>query len=230
MRRLMVACLLPVVWFATGCTTAPIDYSQAKPDKPGSTFLVLGLWNFFSKGLLDVTNELNDEGYYARTLSGYAWKDIGDEIIETERKGELRRPLILGGHSLGADKSLKLARKLKEAGITVDYVVLLDATNPPKVPSNVRRCHNIYLSHPETDWIPAFRGIPVETESEETELSNFDIRSAESGPLSEIDFNHFNIESDPDIQAFMVDLIRSYLNGEQDVAAIFPSKVQPQSN
>lgn len=230
MRRALVGSLFLGVLLSTGCTTPPIDYSQAKPDKPGSTFMILGLWNIFSKGLLDVTNELNDEGYYARTLSGYAWDDIGDHIIEVHKAGELRRPLILGGHSLGADKSLKLAAKLQEAGIVVDYVVLLDATNPPLVPANVARCHNIYLSQPATDWFPAFRGIPVKTQSDKTELINFDLRSVETGPLSEINFNHFDIESDPGIQAFMVELIRAHLNGEPDVAANFPDKAEQPSN
>lgn len=230
MHRFLVCSLLLIAMFSTGCMSAPIDYSEAEPDKPGSTFLVLGLWNFFSKGLLDVTNELNEEGYYAQTMSGYAWKETGDDIIAAERAGELRRPLILGGHSLGADKSLKLAKKLERAGIRVDYVILLDATNPPKVPANVKRCHNIFLSHSKTDWIPAFRGIAVETESEATELINFDVRDAERGPLTQIDFNHFDIESDPDIQSFLIELIRLHLEGEPDVAAVFPGKVESQSN
>lgn len=230
MRLALVGMLLFVVLLSSGCSSAPIDYSQAEPDKPGSTFLILGLWNFFSKGLMDVTDELNEEGYYARTLSGYAWQDIGDRIIAENQAGELRRPLVLGGHSLGADKSLKLAWKLQKAGIDVDYVVLLDATNPPEVPANVKRCHNIFLSQPATDWIPAFRGIPVKTQSDQTELINFDVRSAKTGPLSEIDFNHFDIESDPDIQAFMVDLIRAQLNGKTDVATTFPGKAEQPTN
>ncbi len=230
MRRYWVVFLLIGLLAGVGCSSAPIDYSQAKADKPGSTFLILGLWNVFSKGLLDVTNELNEEGHHARTISGSQWRDIGDRIIKADRAGELRRPLVLGGHSLGADKALKLAAKLQDAGITVDYIVLLDATNPPMVPGNVKQCHNIFLSHPKTDWIPAFRGIPVETENPETELINFDVRSAEAGPLSDIDFNHFDIESDPDIQALMVDLIRAQVSGKPDVAAIFPAKVKQQSN
>ena len=38
-----------------------------------------------------------------------------------------------------ADKALKLAADLNEVGIAVDYVVLLDATNPPEVPGNVKQ-------------------------------------------------------------------------------------------
>lgn len=226
MRRWMLFCMLIGVMMGTGCRTAPINYAQAQPDKPGSTFLFLGLWNVFSKGLLDVTDQLNDEGYYARTLSGYAWRDVADQIIEAEAKGQLRRPLVLGGHSLGADKSLKIAQKLEAQGIAVDYVVLLDPTNPPEVPANVKHCHNIFLSQPATDWIPAFRGIAVKRASLDTELINFDVRSATDGPLTEIDFNHFDIESDPDIQTFMVQLIRSRLDGKPAPQTAFPVKAK----
>lgn len=231
MHRLLVLSLL-LVFFAGGCSTAQIDYSQAQPqaDKPGSTFMLLGLWNVFSKGLLDVTNELNEEGYHAQTLSGPDWRALGDEIIKADRAGELRRPLVLGGHSLGADKALYLSEKLEKAGIEVDYVILLDATNPPDVPANVKRCHNVFLSHPATDWFPAFRGIAVDAKDPKTELINFNVRTAESGPLSDIDFNHFDIESDPDIQALMVELIRAQLKGDPDFAAIFPVKLETQSN
>jgi len=222
MSRFWVVMSLVFAFVSTGCVGSRIDYSKADADKPGSTFLVLGLFSVFSLGLEQVADDLEDEGFHARTLSGPRWGDIGDRIIELERDGKLRRPLVLGGHSLGADKALYLANKLNKAGITVDYICLLDATNPPSVPSNVKRCHNIFLSHPYTDWIPVFRGIKVDADSPDTELVNFDVRYAATGPLSEIDFNHFDIESDDDIQALMTDLIRAQLIGDPNYASIIP--------
>lgn len=223
MRRLLVLFLLLVGFTGVGCSSQQqVDYTKADPDKPGTTVLFLGLWNVFSKGLNDVADNLNDDGYHAQSLPGPEWSNITNQLIELERKGELRRPLVLGGHSLGADKSLFVAQRLQKAGIEVDYICLLDATNPPKVPSNVKRCHNIYLSHPYTDWFPAFRGIAVQAAGKGTELVNYDVRYAQSGPLSEISFNHFDIETDPGIQALMTELIRAQLDGNPDVASIFP--------
>ncbi len=222
MRRLLVLLLMLSALLSAGCSSQSIDYSQAKPDQPGSTFLFLGLWNVFSKGLDDVAANLNSEGYHAQSLPGPQWERIGDQIIAMDRAGKLRRPLVLGGHSLGADKSLYLAEKLERAGIEVDYICLLDATNPPKVPGNVKRCHNIYLSHSLTDWFPAFRGIPVEAADKRTELVNYDVRYAQAGELTNIDFDHFDIETNPAIQALMTDLIRAELGGHPDFASIFP--------
>ncbi|MFN3167995.1 MAG: thioesterase domain-containing protein [Phycisphaeraceae bacterium] len=222
MRLLPAFVILLVALTGVGCASHQVDYAMAEPDKPGSTFLFLGLWNVFSQGLNDVADNLNQEGYHAQSLPGPEWQHIGDQIVELERKGELKRPLILGGHSLGADKALYLAKALERKGIDVDYICLLDATNPPKVPANVKRCHNIYLSHPLTDWFPAFRGIAVQRVSPRTELVNYDVRYAQSGALSDLDFNHFDIETDPGIQALMTELIRAQLDGNPDVASIFP--------
>lgn len=222
MRRYLVLFLILPALLSVGCSSHRIDYSQVQADQPGSTFLFLGLWNVFSKGLDDVAANLNSEGYHAQSLPGPEWANIGDQIIALERAGKLRRPLVLGGHSLGADKALYLAEKLQRAGITVDYICLLDATNPPKVPANVTRCHNIYLSHPLTDWFPAFRGIAVSAVDKQTELVNYDVRYAQSGDLTKINFDHFDIETNPAIQALMTDLIRAELGGHPDFAAIFP--------
>lgn len=230
MRRFVVIFVVSVGLFAGGCASKPIDYSKVDADKSGTTYLFLGLWNVFSKGLDDVRDNVNEAGYHARSLPGPEWRSVGDRIIAMDRKGKLRRPLILGGHSLGADKALYLSEKLNRAGVTVDYVLLLDPTNPPSVTGNVQRCHNIYLSNSYTDWFPAFRGIAVEADSSDTELINFDVRTSESGALSDINFNHFNIEADPDIQALMTELILAQLRGDPDVAALFPVKIDSQTN
>ncbi|XAM01144.1 thioesterase domain-containing protein [Phycisphaeraceae bacterium D3-23] len=210
----------------TGCgMTQPVSYEGV--ERGGSSFYLLGLWNVFSKGLDDVAGGLQDEGYHGQSMPGPEWPGLCSAIEELEASGELRRPLVLSGHSLGADKALLLAAALERKGIAVDYVLLLDATNPRTVPANVTRCHNIYLSHPATDWIPAFRGIAVRAESDETELVNYNVRQSSDESLSRGDFDHFNIEADPEVQQLMIDLVRAVFDGEEDVAGVLPSVVEP---
>lgn len=216
-----LAALLLATPLLTGCgMSQPISYEGI--DRGGSSFFLLGLWNVFSKGLDDVAADLQAHGYHGHSMPGPEWKALCAEIIRLDKSGELRRPLVLSGHSLGADKALMLSEELGEHGVEVDYVLLLDATNPGTVPANVKRCHNIYLSHPATDWFPAFRGIAVQADSPETELVNYDVRISTDERLSSGDFNHFNIETDPEVQQLMVDLIRAQFDGVGDVAAVFP--------
>ena len=224
----IVALLLVFAPMQVGCSmSTPVNYEGV--ERGGSSFFLLGLWNYFSRGLADVSNGLTDQGYHGQWLSGPRWPGLCDAIIELEKKGELRRPLVLSGHSLGADKALLLAAALERHDIEVDYVLLLDATNPRSVPGNVTRCHNIYLSHPRTDWFPAFRGVAVRAVSEETELVNYNVRFSADRALSAGDFNHFNIETDPEVQQLMIDLISAVYEGETDVAAIFPPITEPTS-
>lgn len=222
----LLAALLLSAPLLTGCqSTAPIDYEGVT--RGGSSFYLLGLWNFFSQGLGDVADGLRAEGYHGQWVPGPEWPALCTRIEKLEEAGELRRPLVLSGHSLGADKALLLADALGRRGIEVDYVLLLDATNPRSVPANVKVCHNIYLSHPGTDWIPAFRGIAVRVESEETELINYDVRYSTQQTLSNGDFDHFDIEADPEVQQLMIDLVTAVYEG-QDAAAVFPPRVAPE--
>lgn len=220
-RLMMFLVALVLAPMIGGCAmTDQVSYEGV--DKGGSSFFLLGLWNVFSKGLDDVAANLNEEGYHAQSMPGPEWPGLCDNIVALEREGELRRPLVLSGHSLGADKVLLLCAALERRDIEVDYIILLDATNPRTVPANVHKCHNIYLSHAGTDWFPAFRGISVETVSEETELINYDVRFSENELLSQGGFDHFNIETDPEIQKLMTDLVRARFNNDPNLARILP--------
>ncbi|MFI4861555.1 MAG: thioesterase domain-containing protein [Phycisphaerales bacterium JB063] len=221
-----LAALLLSAPLLTGCgMSQPISYEGV--ERGGSSFYLLGLWNVFSKGLDDVADGLGERGYHGHSMPGPEWKALCREIEAMDASGELRRPLVLSGHSLGADKALLLAAALERKGIDVDYVLLLDATNPRTVPGNVHRCHNIYLSHPATDWFPAFRGIAVSAVSEDTELINYDVRYSADPALSSGEFDHFDIETDPEIQQLMIDLVIAVYEGEPDVAGVFPPQTEP---
>lgn len=224
-RRFTILAALLLCPLLTGCqSTAPIDYEGVT--RGGSSFYLLGLWNVFSQGLGDVSDGLREQGYHGQWLPGPEWPALCDRIVDLEAKGELRRPLVLSGHSLGADRALLLAAALEKRDIDVDYVLLLDATNPRTVPANVAVCHNIYLSHPKTDWIPAFRGIAVTAVNPDTELINYDVRYSADASLSHGDFDHFDIEADPEVQQLMIALVRAVYEGE-DAAAIFPPIDRP---
>ena len=76
-------------------------------------------------------------------------------IIQEQQKGVLDgEPLVLVGHSWGADDQVRVAEMLGQNGIQVDLLVLIDPVTPPLVPPNVKRCYCIYKSHPVTDAVP----------------------------------------------------------------------------
>ncbi len=96
-------------------------------------------------------------------------------------------------YSLGADAAIVLCEKLQEQGITVDCLVLIEATfKKNEVPENVRYCYNLYEERGVRDCFPAFRGVPVDASSPATVMTNNELSTTDL-PARRI--SHFNIAS-----------------------------------
>jgi len=145
--------------------------------RPGHVYLMRGLLNVFSLGMDELAAKLENAGVSAEAVSYTSWSSIGDTIIARYHAGD-RSPVILMGHSYGADTTISLARKLNDNGIPVALIVNFDPTSPAPVPPNVRRIINFYVP---TAW-----GRPVEAGKQfRGKISNVD----ESGA-----YNHFVID------------------------------------
>ncbi|YBW39604.1 hypothetical protein ACMYR2_2124 [Nitrobacter sp. TKz-YC01] len=149
----------------------------ATPHKTGHVYLMRGLFNVFSLGMDDLAAKLQKVGVKAEAVPYTSWSSLADSITAEFRAGN-REPIILMGHSYGADTTISLARKLNENRIPVVLIVNFDPTAPDRVPPNVRRIINFYVP---TDW-----GQPVEPGKKfRGRLSNLD----ESGK-----HGHFEID------------------------------------
>lgn len=105
------------------------------------------------------------------------WDQLAVTIRERYAGANRSEPLILIGHSFAADDVLRVSRELEQSGIPVDLVVTIDPVIPPKVPSNVRRCYNLYQSNGAWDKVPMFRGIPLNPSPDSNvQLENIDFR------------------------------------------------------
>jgi pimeloyl-ACP methyl ester carboxylesterase len=136
-----------------------------------------GLLNVFSLGMDELAAKLEAVGVSAEATSYTSWSSLGDSIIARYRAGD-HQPIILMGHSYGADMTISLARKLNDSKIPVALIVNFDPTSPAPVPPNVRRVINFYVP---TAW-----GQPVEGSKRfRGKISNVD----ESGT-----YNHFVID------------------------------------
>ncbi len=86
------------------------------------------------------------------------------------------RPLILVGHSWGADDAIRLWRRLQSSGIHIRLLVTLDPVTPSKVPTNVDRATNFYESNGIRDIFPWWRGVPLSSDNAGTPVLNIDVR------------------------------------------------------
>jgi len=152
-----------------------------------------GVVGIFSTGMNDISIQLERRGVDAIVQGHTSWSEVARRII-VDRKKFGRSPVVLVGHSFGADAVVKIAELVRREKIPVDMLISLAATNPDPVPANVRRAVGYYFS--EHGWGlplapgPGFRG----------KLSNRDY----SGD-SEV--GHFNIDKQRSIQDEILQLV-----------------------
>lgn len=176
-RRLHAAMASLVLLVTGGMLTSSANAQTAAPHRPGHVYLMRGLFNVFSLGMDELAAKLEKVGVRAEAVSYTSWSSLADSITAQYRAGN-REPIILMGHSYGADTTISLARKLNDNRIPVALIVNFDPTAPDRVPPNVRRIINFYVP---TAW-----GRPVEPGKQfRGSLSNLN----ESGA-----YNHFVID------------------------------------
>ena len=161
------------------------------PSSTAHVYLFRGLLNVFSLGMDSLAAQLQAAGVAAVVANHTQWRSVADDIIERYRAGQ-RGPIILVGHSLGADAVMSMAEHLGQMGVPVALVVPFDGTSSHMASANVGRVLNLYKS--ESVRIgrgPGFRG----------ELTNFYVR--------DVNITHFNIDKDPALHNMVLRKVRS---------------------
>lgn len=152
----------------------------------GDVFLLRGFGNVFSRGLDQMGEKLKDRGIDAQVISHTNWRTALDTILANRKKFG-RKPVVLIGHSLGANQAINIATELRKRRVRVQYLVTFAATNPKPIPSNVRKVTNYYFK--SGGWGepivkgPGFRG----------RLKNIDFSTDKK-------IGHFNIDKQPRLQ------------------------------
>lgn len=159
-----------------------------------------GLGGIFSKGM----NHLEDtlENKYRIGASSTVWykaSALSRSIINDYKAKKITGPIILVGHSLGANDQIKVAWKLAHANIPVALLITVDAVSPIRVPPNVVHVYNIYTP----SFIPLFSGLTVKAfDPSRTHVDNVNVDT-----IKNVKVNHFTIDANKEIQAMMVEQI-----------------------
>ncbi len=145
------------------------------PAQAGHVYLLKGFANIFSTGLDTLQEKLARRGFTA-TVHNYLEHDsLAKEAAYLEKQG--KGPIIIVGHSLGANDAITMAEEMKALNAPVALVVLFGPTEDMKAPSNVARVINYYQSGVAVGKGKGFTGT----------ISNINLDS-------DSDINHFNIE------------------------------------
>jgi pimeloyl-ACP methyl ester carboxylesterase len=175
-------------------------------------YLFRGLADVFSLGMDTLANELNARGIGATSHSHNDWKLIADKAAINYKAGK-EGPIILVGHSLGADAVMEMADYLGDRGVPVALVVPFDATQSFPAPGNVARVLN--LTQRDYAYMrpgPGFRG----------SLRNVDLSS-------DPNIDHLNIDKSPRLHALVIGEVLSIVGGHRIAPSVgaMPALIGP---
>jgi hypothetical protein len=152
-------------------------------------YLLRGLMNVFSLGMDDLGAELRRSGTEATVTNHADSERLVNEITANYTAGD-RQPIVLIGHSLGADAVMLMAASLDRNGVPVDLVIPFDMTAPQEASANIARVVNL-TKHFMVRPGPGFHGA----------LANIDL-SQDAG------IDHLNIDKSPRLHAEVLNDVR----------------------
>ena len=128
-------------------TAVPQSHEQQahanEPHTPRAhVYLLRGLFNVFSLGMDTLAEELNKRGVQT-SVNNYAdWSALAEQAASRYKAGT-ENPIILIGHSLGADAVMDMAAALGRRDVPVALVIPFDGTKTLYAPANVARVVNL---------------------------------------------------------------------------------------
>lgn len=163
--------------------------SKPNPNQP-RVYLLRGLANIFSLGMDDLAAKMQARGIDATVHSYVDLDTLTRYAIEQATVGKRRpTPVIIIGHSLGADAAVTMGNRVSDAGVPVPLVVTFDPVTPMTASPKIGKVVNYYQA--------GGSGKPVAGR----QVENIDLTGA--GALS-----HFNIEKAPELHNKVMGMIQ----------------------
>lgn len=173
------------------CAAQP---ASAQPNR-GHVYLLRGLANVFSLGMDDLAAKLNARGIPATVHEYGQWASLADSAA-AESRANGNAPIVIVGHSLGADAAIEMAQRLTALGTPAKLVVTFDPVGVTEVGPAAGYFVNYYQSNngygKRLAGGAGFRG----------NLVNRNLNAVGS-------IDHFNIEKSPRLHEEVIAQVRS---------------------
>jgi len=203
-RTLAVAALASICLLSAGAA-AQAQCAKIRPSQPGEVYFMRGLANIFSLGLDAFGKEVSAAGIENCVYNHSQWQSVVNDVVERSYRGEVSYPVVIIGHSLGANIAPKMATSIGKHNIPVAYVVMLDPVESTIVGANVEEIFNYYLPKRQDTLVHAgakFAGL----------LENVNVKKFGG-------FDHFNIDKNRALRDVMKQRILDLSTAQQQAAA-----------
>ena len=187
-----------VVMLALGSMPATAQSTAGTAQARAHVYLLRGLMNIFSLGMDSLAEELDKRGVHTTVSNHSEWQSLADQAASNYKAGK-EDPIILIGHSLGADAVMQMAAYLNRKKIPVALVVPFDGTGSFSTPANVGRLVN--LTQRKYAYMragPGFHG----------SLANVDVSSDPS-------IDHINIDKSPRLHTRAISEVLAVIKGRR---------------
>jgi hypothetical protein len=168
-------------WFLVVACVAALTVTSNAAQAGGHVYALRGLINVFSYGMDTMVDKCKKRGVAASAHGHGDYPTLAAEAAAKVKSG--KGPIIIIGHSYGADAAVSMANEMKKLGAPVALLVLYGPTiDPLPIPSNVRAVVNYYQTSNA-----AWRGKAVPGAGFTGSINNVNLDKAD-------DVTHFNIE------------------------------------
>jgi len=161
-------------------------------------YLLKGLADVFSTGMDFLQAKLQARGIEGEVHSHAAWQSLA-QTASAKWRGGLHGPIIIIGHSLGADAAIAMAQRLGDAQVPVALLVTFSPVDSAPAMANVARAVNYFQSnsawHGQITRGAGFRG----------SLENIDLAQTPG-------ITHFNIEKVDQFHAATISKVLSLVS------------------
>lgn len=171
-------------------------------------YLLRGLLNIFSLGMDTLADQLNKRGVYATVDNHSDWQSLADSAAANYKAGR-EGPIILIGHSLGADAVMEMAAYLGRRDVPVALVVPFDGTAAFPASANVARVLNLSQHY----WMT--RGLGFHGS-----LVNVDLRG-------DPNIDHLNIDKSPRLHARVIAEVLAIVGSHREQRTARPKNAEP---
>jgi pimeloyl-ACP methyl ester carboxylesterase len=168
-------------------TAKGIGHHRAAASKPYQIYLLKGLADVFSSGMDFLQAKLQARGITGEVHSHADWEKLAETAAAKWHSGS-HGPIIIIGHSLGADAAIQMARKLGEAGVPVALLATFSPVDSGPANANVARAINFFQAN------SAWHGQITRGSGFHGALENVDLSDAPG-------ITHFNIEKADSLHA-----------------------------
>lgn len=213
MKKLLLALL--TISSLSGCLVSMANgganltaekYHQDKNiSKKPHVYAMRGLLGVFSTGMDTLVDKINHKLHYpAVALSHLESKKLIDHIIRQKQQQKLNGPIILVGHSYGADSIVDVAQQLEHAQIPVQMLIPIDNTASKTIPANVKKVVHVHSGASAFSQMLFGWGRAFKVDQKRTKL--LEVNTSKRAAFKQV--NHFNIDEHQEIINYLLKTIK----------------------